>query len=642
MKTKITFFLFLFIGTCLLSSNVQAQDCPDDFQISHERVCGTDSYDVFFSVSGGTAPYAIDGDYNGVLTEGEEASFSKNDGEDYSLTATDAAGCDVSIETDLTPCSKLEDCPDTYQVDHIRDCGPILIDGAGEYDVIFSVSGGTAPYSVSGNFNGVLGEGEETSFSVADGAGYEFTVTDANNCEIVIEETEVVPCSKAEECPESYQVDHVRNCEPVFAGGGEYEVIFSAAGGTAPYVVTGGLFNGILGEGEETSFFVSDGSGYSFVVTDASNCRIEISEDELLPCSKIDCPPSFAVVDTFDCANIEGEGTYDVIFSVSGGTAPYIVGGDFSGLLTEGEEAIFAVTDGEGYTLTVSDADNCELNIEREAPFCSKSCPGPQAIVEVDCTGAQETGEYSVSITVSGTVPPYLVTGTLGDIILTGEGETISGTITNGDQLFVAIQDAEECGPTIIDTTYNCRPDVAVELLTFEGEATQEGNVLSWSTASETNNDFFTILHATDGANFEVIGQIEGQGNTNGINTYNFIDKNASTGLNYYYLIQTDIDGTTTSYDVIVVSRGEADFDIIRLFPMPAHEMVTLTITNDQMAPVDVSLYDITGRVVMNKTVNTSVGVNEVNINVTNLSKGVYFVKVNDGIRTKADVLLKD
>ncbi len=625
-----------------MTFDAKAQDCPSEFQIAHERICGTDSYTVEFSVSGGTAPYSLtDGDYSGILTEGEVVSFTKSDGEDYILFATDAAGCTVRVETDLTPCSKLESCPDTYQVNHERDCGPVLIGGQGEFIVNFSVEGGTAPYSVAdGNYTGVLEEGEAASFSVSDGNGYGFTVTDADGCIIVINEADLEPCSKGD-CPSTFSVDHIRNCDPIFEGGGEYEVVFSISGGTAPYSVADGNYTGILEEGEQASFFVPDGNGYEFVVTDANGCRIEVRENDLVPCSKVECPPSFAIVDTFDCTNVQDAGSYDVTFSVSGGVAPYIVSGDFSGLLDEAEEITFPVTEGEGYTLTVSDAESCVQTIEREAPFCSKSCPGPQAIVEVDCAGAAANGEYSISITVSGTVPPYIVTGTLGDQFL-DEGGQINATVPNGTQVFIAINDAEGCGPTLIDTVYNCIPDVAVELLSFEGEASQEGNILTWSTASETNNDYFTILHSTDGANFETIGQVAGNGNASAINNYSFTDKNASTGLNYYYLVQTDQDGSTTSYEVIVVSRGEVGFEIIRLFPTPASSSVNLTFTNDQMSTVDISLYDITGRIVMNRSVNTTVGVNEVNMDITNLSKGVYFVKVNDGIRTTANVLLKD
>lgn len=73
-----------------------------------------------------------------------------------------------------------------------------------------------------------------------------------------------------------------------------------------------------------------------------------------------------------------------------------------------------------------------------------------------------------------------------------------------------------------------------IELLSFTGEAKDGYNILRWTTASETNNDYFTILKSTDGDNFEPIAIIKGAGNSIQNLNYSFIDKNLFAGINYY------------------------------------------------------------------------------------------------------------
>jgi hypothetical protein len=66
--------------------------------------------------------------------------------------------------------------------------------------------------------------------------------------------------------------------------------------------------------------------------------------------------------------------------------------------------------------------------------------------------------------------------------------------------------------------------------------------LLEWETASEINNDYFTIEKSHDGLNYDEIGNIEGNGTTNNTFNYSFIDRETSVGA-YYRLKQTDFEG---------------------------------------------------------------------------------------------------
>lgn len=76
---------------------------------------------------------------------------------------------------------------------------------------------------------------------------------------------------------------------------------------------------------------------------------------------------------------------------------------------------------------------------------------------------------------------------------------------------------------------------------------------LHWSTASEINNCCFYISRSEDGQNFTDIGKIEGELNSNTIRKYSFNDAHPRPGINYYRLRQQDVNGVSSSSEIISV-----------------------------------------------------------------------------------------
>lgn len=55
---------------------------------------------------------------------------------------------------------------------------------------------------------------------------------------------------------------------------------------------------------------------------------------------------------------------------------------------------------------------------------------------------------------------------------------------------------------------------LSIDLVSFTGNASEQGNGLSWSTASEKNNDYFVVEASADGYNFTTVGRVNGAGNS--------------------------------------------------------------------------------------------------------------------------------
>ena len=94
-----------------------------------------------------------------------------------------------------------------------------------------------------------------------------------------------------------------------------------------------------------------------------------------------------------------------------------------------------------------------------------------------------------------------------------------------------------------------------IEIVYFKGEKSDIGNKLSWQTNSESQNDFFTIEKTLDGKYFEVLGVVNGAGDSHQTLDYLFIDNNFGNDMNYYRLSQTDFDGFVTTTNLVSINN---------------------------------------------------------------------------------------
>lgn len=137
-----------------------------------------------------------------------------------------------------------------------------------------------------------------------------------------------------------------------------------------------------------------------------------------------------------------------------------------------------------------------------------------------------------------------------------------------------------------------------VELVYFRAQLVENDVELSWQTASELNNDYFTIEKTTDLINFETVTVVNGQGTSNELTTYHFVDKFPGKGVSYYRLKQTDFDGTSTYSEVVRILNNETESisPLLKIYPNPnngssialefdgliANEMVLINLYNSQ------------------------------------------------------------
>lgn len=111
-----------------------------------------------------------------------------------------------------------------------------------------------------------------------------------------------------------------------------------------------------------------------------------------------------------------------------------------------------------------------------------------------------------------------------------------------------------------------------INLLSFTASAECGKVDLAWITASEKDNDHFTVLRSLDGENFTAIADVPGSGSTAHIRSYAATDQVTIAGLVYYRLDQTDIDGSTATSGIAVVRTTPCDQPLIMVYPNPCSD----------------------------------------------------------------------
>ena len=178
-----------------------------------------------------------------------------------------------------------------------------------------------------------------------------------------------------------------------------------------------------------------------------------------------------------------------------------------------------------------------------------------------------------------------------------------------------------------------------VELTTFVGKANNKNADLMWQTASEKNARLFEVHASVDGKIFKQVGSIKANGNTNVTSTYNFTDVNALANNNkvYYKLKSVDVDGSFEWSNIVIVSAKQANNNSIDIYPNPFNTNVTLSLVDN--TPATIEVVSMQGVSVYNATANSNNLF--VNINLTQLTSGVYFIKVTQNGNTTVQKLVK-
>ena len=175
----------------------------------------------------------------------------------------------------------------------------------------------------------------------------------------------------------------------------------------------------------------------------------------------------------------------------------------------------------------------------------------------------------------------------------------------------------------------NINTPLPVELIEFNAFANNKRTVdITWTTASEINNDYFKVEKSTDIENWETIATVNGAGNSNSTLHYISEDKNPIFGLNYYRLKQVDFDGVS-EYSEIKVVNIESKEDYL-IFPNPTTS--SFSIRGEDIQNKRVKIMNQVGQEVLIVPLSSQ---NEIiEFDSSQLSEGIYTIQISGEVET--------
>ena len=170
-----------------------------------------------------------------------------------------------------------------------------------------------------------------------------------------------------------------------------------------------------------------------------------------------------------------------------------------------------------------------------------------------------------------------------------------------------------------------------IELIYFDAVLKNTSMEINWSSATEIDNDYYTVERSTNGTDFEAIEKVAGKINSTEKIDYSITDTKPNKGMNYYRLTQTDMDGKTTTYPMVAAEYKVPTVSEVTVYPNPSSgSEFSINITCLAAGTLNVTLFNTEMQQVKTLDVLTQQGLNQIKINATDLDSGLYMLNVSD------------
>jgi len=209
---------------------------------------------------------------------------------------------------------------------------------------------------------------------------------------------------------------------------------------------------------------------------------------------------------------------------------------------------------------------------------------------------------------------------------------------TSGNPGDATIFDIIEGGTSFGILSLDSDDPLPVELKSFSAKIIAKSVNLEWTTATEVNNYGFEILRSTQDDKWDVLGFVEGHGNSNSPKEYNFIDSEVNPAGTYSYrLKQIDNDGSYEFSKTIEVSfDSPISLELSQNYPNPFNPSTTINFSLPQSGNVTLKIFNPLGEEVITLTDGyIEAGIYTFNFNGEGLPSGIYIYQLSTPEKTQ-------
>ncbi len=169
-----------------------------------------------------------------------------------------------------------------------------------------------------------------------------------------------------------------------------------------------------------------------------------------------------------------------------------------------------------------------------------------------------------------------------------------------------------------------------VELIDFSVSTNSNSVDVKWSTASEINSDYYTVMRSKDAVHFESVGTIQASENSASMIIYNFTDHSPLPGITYYQLIETDKDGSTQQSKVTALDFNATSNLIIHSYSNPVEEEAQLFFPSSAEGMFKINISNAYGLSVYSASGVALSGENKLFLSMHEYSGGLYLITLTD------------
>ena len=146
-------------------------------------------------------------------------------------------------------------------------------------------------------------------------------------------------------------------------------------------------------------------------------------------------------------------------------------------------------------------------------------------------------------------------------------------------------------------------------------------NIINWTTASDSEDDFFEIERSQDARNFHHIGSISAVGMPN--SNYIFTDEHPFEGHNYYRLKLRNPEGAIHYSAIVSAILQITDELFLTAYPNPMEHILNVRIEGKVESGAELTIKDVNGRICFRQKVTRS---GLLQLNTEDLPSGAYFI----------------
>lgn len=169
---------------------------------------------------------------------------------------------------------------------------------------------------------------------------------------------------------------------------------------------------------------------------------------------------------------------------------------------------------------------------------------------------------------------------------------------------------------------------VPVNLLMFNGRYVGKKNELLWKSAQEINSLQYELEKSIDGRNFQKINTLASTGTASNGASYLVTDEFPYAGNNFYRLKMIDTDFSFAYSEIINVRTPVKDISVTGIFPNPMKDELKIEVQSFQPTILRCYIWDVSGRIIQSKTIQTVQGVSITSLPVSPYVPGMYWLKV--------------